>query len=503
MDSRIVRAVSEEGLSAHIKDVFLVCYDQIITRKISTVAELVDYMDDLKWKPSLEKVVRKCFRLIRELHWGIFKDLDKEQFPKLWRSLIIPNRRIKDIGDLKRNIQVPNTYCVIMDIHAYTEFCEKHRHNFSMLTMLDGIIQKDIKEIARKNGCLSYRSAGDNIVLIGCTAGDLLRACLGIVDCFSRRRVIKSTKLAETRKGKSIVLQDIYVSAGIAGGQNYSSIIVTEDGDISGSIVNTAARLQGFANLLSPRQSKVLVTSHVYSGFLRDTKGARKNLPHGFGFFACGKVYFKGVGLSVFDVLYSERDLEKSKYQKEYRRMLHTMHNGTWKERLIPDVMALVITVLGAVPVPRLEVLLDGEKKAYNSSTIISLCEHSLETYRLEQDHRRMSDRLRKLLTILELVNGFDLLVLVHLRRVVALFTQMTADFESIQDEKILGNIAGLFSQNEKKILAEAERLGSVRAQLIERGKQHNNIYSAAMLWNKVISDYEKTWDFELYSGKR
>jgi hypothetical protein len=503
MDARIVRAVNEEGLSSHIKDVFLVCYDQIITRKITTTAGLMDYLDDLKWKASLEKVVRKCFRLIRELNWGVFKDLDKDEFPKLWKSLIIPNRRIKDLGDLKRNIQVPNTYCALMDIHAYTEFCHKHRHNFSMLTMLDGIIQKDIKEIARKNGCVSYRSAGDNILLIGSTAGDLLRACLGIVDGFSRRRVIKSTKLSETRKGTSIVLQDIYVTAGIAGGENYSSLIVTESGDISGSIVNTASRLQAFANHLSPQHSKVMVTSHIYSGFLRENRSARKQPSHGFEFFACGKVCFKGVNLSVYEVLYTEHDLFKTKYQKEYRRMLHTMHNGTWKERLIPDVMTLVIAVLRAVPIPRLEVVVDDEKKAYTSSTIISLCEHAMDTYGLEKDHRRMSDRLQKLLTIVEAVNGFDPLVMIHLRQVVALFQRMSVDFESTEDEKILGNIAGLFSQKEKKIIDDAERLGKARQRLIERGKQDNNIYSAAMLWNKVISDYEKIWDFKVYSGKR
>jgi class 3 adenylate cyclase len=503
MDQRIVRVVNEEGLSSHIKDVFLVCYDQIISRKISTVTDLMDYMDDLKWKPGLEKVVRKCFRLIRELHWGVFRDLDKDQFPELWKSLVIPNRRIKDIGDLKRNIQVPHTYCALMDIHAYTEFCQKHRHNFSMLAMLDGIIQKDIKEIARKNGCLSYRSAGDNILLIGCAAGDLLRASLGIVDCFSRRRVIKSTKLSETRKGTSIILQDIYVTAGIAGGQNYSSLIVTEGGDISGSIVNTAARLQGFANFLAPQRSKVLVTSNVYSGFLRENRSTSKHQPHGFEFFACGKVNFKGVSLSVHEVLYNEHDLRKMRYQKEYRRMLHTMQNGTWKERLIPDVMTLVIAVLRAVPIPRLEVVLDDEKKAYTSSTIISLCQHSLDTYRTEKDHRKMSDRLRKLLTIVELVHGFDVLVLIHLRQVVALFKRMAVDFESIQDEKILGNLEGLFSQKERKVIADAGRMGRARERLIERGKQNNNMYSTAMLWNKVISDYEKTWDFEVYSGKR
>ncbi len=114
-----------------------------------------------------------------------------------------------------------------------------------------------------------------------------------------------------------------------------------------------------------------------------------------------------------------------------------------------------------------------------------------------------MNDRMQKLLTIVELVGGFDRLVLIHLRQVVALFDRMSREFESIQYERIMSNQSGLFSHKEKRVMADAARLGKARERLVERGKQNNNIYSAAMLWNKVISDYEKTWEFEVYSGKR
>ncbi|MEE8440255.1 MAG: hypothetical protein V3S41_00925, partial [Spirochaetia bacterium] len=131
------------------------------------------------------------------------------------------------------------------------------------------------------------------------------------------------------------------------------------------------------------------------------------------------------------------------------------------------------------------------------------LCEHAVDAYREEKDHRRMNDRLEKLLTIVELVSGFDRLVLVHLRQVVALFDRMSREFESIQYERIMSNQSGLFSHKEKRVMADAARLGKARERLIERSKRNNNIYSAAMLWNKVISDYEKTWEFEVHSGKR
>lgn len=502
MDPRIVARVREDGISAHTKDVFLSCYDQIITRKITSVSELMEYVGDLDWSASLEKVIRKCFRLIRELHWGIFRDLEKEKLPRLWKALVIPDRRLRDIGDLKRNIMVPHTYCALMDIHAYTDFCQRHRHNFSMLTMLDEVIQKNIRDIARKHGCLSCRAAGDNILVFGSAATDVLQTCLGIVDCFSRRRVIKSARLSETRKGDSIVLQDINVTAGIAGGLNYSSLIVTADGDVSGSIVNTAARLQSFANVLSPRRSKVMVTAHVYAGFLRENRTTPRDEMPVFSFFNCGKVGFKGVRLNVFEVLYTEQDMKKSTYEREYRRLLQTKENGPWKERLIPDAIRLVISVMNVTPVPRIEILQDEDKKLYTTSTIISYCEHAMVSYDVEKDHHRMNKRLQKLLAIVESIPGFDRLVLIHFRQVVSLFEKLTAEFDAMQYEKVIENQNALFTLDEKRVLDNASRLERVRKRLIERGKVANPVYSPVMLWNKVIADHEKNWVFELYSGK-
>lgn len=502
MDYRIVRAVAEDGIASHIKDVFLACYEEIITRRITTIAALREYLEELPWHPGLDKVVRKSARLIRELNWGMFRDLDKETFPRLWKVFVLPDRHYRDIGDLKRNINVPNVFCSIIDIHAYTEFCRRHRHNFSMLNVLDGIIEQDVRDIARRNECMSYRTGGDNIVVIGTSGIDVLNATLGILDCFSRRRVVNSTKLAEARRGKSIVLQDIQVTAGIAGGQHYSSMIVTTNGDVSGSIVNTASRLQGFANFLSPENSRVMITSHVHSAVHRDSR-SKGDESLGYEFFFCGRVHFKGVGLPVYEVLSMESDFKKLRYQKELRRLQTTINNGSWKDRILPDTIGLVIAVLNTVPFKKLEVVFDEETKVYSTSTVISFAEHALETYRTENDHRHMSDRLGTLLKIIQVVRRFDRLALIHVREVAAMFDRLAREYEAVQYEKIRENENGLFSQKERKVLANADRFDRARDRLIERGKDTNNIYSSSMLWNKVISEAEKEWEFRIYSGKR
>jgi hypothetical protein len=178
------------------------------------------------------------------------------------------------------------------------------------------------------------------------------------------------------------------------------------------------------------------------------------------------------------------------------------MEKGPWKERLVPDAIRLIMAVLEVTPVPRIEIVQDDEKKLYTASTIISYCEHAMVSYDVEKDHHRMNRRLQKLLAIVEAIPGFDRLVLIHFRQVVDLFGKLTAAFDAMQYEKVIENQNALFTLDEKRVLDNAHRLERVREKLIARGKITNTVYSPAMLWNKVITDHEKSWAFELYSGK-
>ena len=502
MNSRIVEAVARDGLQKNLKDILIACYDEIIARRIITVKELLSFLDDLDWDPKLEAVVRRAYALIREIHWGIFRDLDSEAHPQLWKALTVSNRSLPAYPDLKRNVVVPNVFCAVMDIHAYTEFCQKNRHNVSMLRTLDEVIQKDTREIAGKHGCLSFRSAGDNIIVVGSSPGAMLHACLGIVDSFSRKRVLEKAQLSESRKGNAVVMQDMNVTVGIAGGLRYHSLIVTQDGDISGSVVNTAARLQGFANTISPDQSKVIVSSHVYAGYTREQKKQAED-EEGLTFFNRGKISFKGTSVVVHELLYTKRDMKKASYQQAYTQLLEAARKQRWSDRLISQAVGLVIQVLEADPIPRVEIRTDGPPRAFSNTSLISMCREALALYESSGEHRAVSAQLQLIAAVLQKAPRFDPLVRTHYEQIVTLYERMTREFETLQYEKILENQTGLFNLKERSVIDTAARLEKIRDTLIERGKQHNNIYSSTVLWNKIVSDFEGKWEYEVYSGKK
>ncbi|MFA7567369.1 MAG: adenylate/guanylate cyclase domain-containing protein [Alkalispirochaeta sp.] len=501
IDDRILRVVKTDGLGARIKDVLIDCYDQIVAGAITTVDELVVYLEPLGDTERLEGVVRRCYRLIREIHWGIFRHLDSKTHPELWRALTVTNRKIADIADLKQNVVVPNIYCALLDVHGYTAFCQKNRHNVTMLRMLDNLMHNDLQTVAAHHHCIASRSAGDMVILIGSSPIDIVRACLGIIASFSRKRVVKATETFESRRGASVVMQDFNVSAGIAGGQHYNSLIVTQDGDISGVLVNTAARLQSLAGRIAPDRSKVMVASHVYTRYRKAANLAGGI--DGLQFFDCGKIAFKGVGVGVHELLFLEWELKKVAYQDEYQAVVSAARRGQWSDSLVPDAIRLVAKAIETNPIPQVSVIEDGRTRKVSSSEIAQLCKEAINIYEYGKDHRKAAVLLEEIGGLLERCTAFDPLVLIHFRRIAGAYDQMVRELERVQYQRIIENQKSLFSVKERSLIDHAARLEGVRAHLIEREMQDNSIYSTTMLWNKIVNDFDNGLEIDVYLGKR
>ncbi len=496
MDERILAAARRDGIDRRIRDIFVACFDQVVDRQITTVAELKAYLAPLGWHPRLETVYSRCHRLIREMYWGLFARLNDETHPELWKTLTVTNRDLPKYPDLKRDVLVPNLYVGLLDIHNYTDFCQRNRDNVSMLRILDDVIETDMRAIADKNGCLSSRTGGDMIIIVGESADSTLRACLGVIDCFSRKRLIKAAAISETRTGKSFLMDDFHVAGGVAGGQHYSSLIITAAGDISGPVVNTAARLQSFAGTVAPQSSKLMTTSHVHQRLKRErpTGGSLT-------FFDCGKVEFKGTAVRVHELLFGERETKKIRYQEAFSKLEQAATKGGWTDDLIPLAVKLLVAVLQVNPVSRVKI--DGGGQSYSNAAIVGLCEEAIRLYEDKSSHRNVSTILLTVIALLESARSFDRLVLLHVRQIVEAYDRMTREFEALTVERILDNQKSLFSAKERAAIDHASKLEVIRDSLIERGRSNHNIYSTSLIWNKIVTEFGAEWEHRIYSGKR
>ena len=117
-----MRSISEYHEFTTLYELFVHFYDQVINRNINDLSELLEYSKNLPLNNKMIAIYKKVFNLIKEIHWGGFKDLDPQKYPKLWKELVIPNKTIEGTGDLKRNMSISNIFVGMVDIHKYTEY---------------------------------------------------------------------------------------------------------------------------------------------------------------------------------------------------------------------------------------------------------------------------------------------------------------------------------------------------------------------------------------------
>jgi len=163
------------------------------------------------------------FKLIRKLNWGFFRDIDPVTFPKVWQEVVIPDRLYPQCGRLKRNLTISNVFVGIVDLHGYNQILRKNKNNLSMLQLLDDIIQVDVVNLARQHNVVLQRRQGDEMVMVGASASDVLAVTLLVLDYFSKRRTIDMPSDTAHRSGYKIILEGMqHVSAVSDGGKKFT-----------------------------------------------------------------------------------------------------------------------------------------------------------------------------------------------------------------------------------------------------------------------------------------
>ena len=161
----------------------------------------------------------------------------------------------------------------MLDIHGYTKFCEENKNNLSKMHALDDLMQNKVSEVTRFYNVISHRKQGDEIIMVCPTATDALSATIAIIGVLSKKRLLNEYPSVDTSG-----LPEFKISAGISGGNTNSSLIITEDGDLSGFLINNAARMQARANTLAPKENKVIVTKNLQFNFLKENSKVKSEI---------------------------------------------------------------------------------------------------------------------------------------------------------------------------------------------------------------------------------
>jgi hypothetical protein len=500
-----VKDITDYRDSTSEHELFSFLYDKIIARELSSFSALKEFAQPILRDKRTHPAMMRSFELIQRLYWGFFSGMTHATHKKLWRELVIPDQDFPEAGDLKRTISISNLYISMLDIHGYTKFCQDSRKNLSMLHTLDRTINNAIRRISDRCQAVSQRERGDEMVLISASATDAITATIAIIDYFGATNYLKDPSISTGRTGEAEILPILKISAGITGGNTSIPLIITESGNLSGFLLNTAARLQTRANALSPRESRVMITKQVALSYARENSIVKSNLAKNdvVYCFDTGMIEFKGVQLPTCEVVFKNEERHKEEFSEEMNKLFASTRDGLWEQRVYMDLMELLGKTAAAMPpfAVNLKFPINGMGTA-NNKTISDLCEKGVEAYAGEEYPLAVLI-LKRFTLLLDQIPGYDRLILEYVKGITDKYDALLKMYEKASNREVEENAQNIFTGNNLKTYYAAKNAASVYDQLLSRGRDSPALTPKRTRWINLIRQNKDELEFTLYSGKK
>ncbi len=468
----------------------------VIEKGIIDFSALIDYAGKVPINTKTSAVFESLFILIRKLYWGFFRDVDPFSYPKVWKEIVLPHKLFPSCGDLKKNLTISNIFVGVLDLHGYTGFCDKHKNNLSMLKSLDELIQIEMTKLARARDVVLQRRHGDEMILVGTRASDIIELTLDIIDVFARKK--------GTVSEQKLHLPDMHISAGIAGGNKFTPFIITLDGDLSGGVVNTASRLQSRANQLSKERTRIVVCRTVHASYLSEIKGGRSvcrdALP--IRFIDSGSISFRGIDVAVSEVIFEESDEYRTLVEKDLTALMKSISNGSWREGLFINLLLLMIRLYKLMP-PFCITNPSGENElSLNNESFIRMAQDVFNNFKVKQLYCDAYAGLERLVALSRLIPGFDLLTLEYADKILEQYRSIVSDFSArievrtreLAETVLPGKYRQLFEDSRKAVLIQEQLSTEIRKKMSPA--------ELSQIWRSSVYSCESNSKLTIHSGK-
>jgi hypothetical protein len=486
-------------------ELFSFLCDKILSRELNAFSALKEYAQPILKDKRTHPVMMRCFELIQRLYWGFFSGMTGATHRKLWRELVIPDQDFPEAGDLKRTISISNLYISMMDIHGYTKFCQDSRKNLSMLHALDRTINNTIRRISNQCQAVSQRERGDEMVLISASAVDAITATIAIIDYFGNTNYLKDPAISINRSGNAEILPILKISAGISGGNTSIPLIITESGNLSGFLLNTAARLQTRANELSPRESRVMITKQVALSYAKENSVVKSAIAKNdvVYCFDTGMIEFKGVQLPTCEVVFKSEERHKEQFSDEMGKLFASTRDGLWEQRVYMDLMDLLGKTAAVMPpfTVNLRYPINGMVTVTNSA-ISDLCQKGVDAYTREEYPLAVLV-LKQFTLLLDQIPGYDRLILDYVKGITDKYDTLLKMYETAINLEVEERAENIFTGNNLKTYYAAKNAASVYHELRSRGRKSAALTPKRTRWINLIRQNKDELEFTLYSGKK
>lgn len=483
-------------------ELFAFLYTKVINLEIKSFSELINYTKNINFKkvPDGQDILADLFKLIRRLNWGFFKRINAKDFPKLWNEIVVADRDYPFAGDLKRSMSLATLYIGMLDIHGYTKFSEENKNNLSRMHKLDVLMQTDIERITKFYNVISRRERGDEVVMVGTTATDILSATIAIIGALSRNPMLDEAPKIDMQD-----LPDFKVSAGIAGGNSNTPLIVTESGDLAGYLLNNAARMQTRASSLNSKVSKIIFTKTIQYNF--ETENAQKPSElfrkRIISFYENGAIYFKGTDINIVEAIFDNNEKYKEAYYGDLDELLKSVKGNLWKQKIFTAIINLIIKVCKVCPPFQIDEHISEYISTCDNSTIHELCLDAQREYVEKENYKDAVIKFENIIKFLKKVDGFDKLVVEYAEGICEHYKKLTFEYDKIIAKEIENNLASIFPANQINLFMAAKKTAFTYEKLLRHAETHQSLTKKKTLWYTLIEKELPSLIFNLYSGKK
>jgi len=481
-------------------------YDLIIDNQLVRFEDLVSWLEPIKAETSIKNAaLTRGYKLIKKMHWGVFYCLNSRDFPTLWKELVVSHPKFKTAGDIKRSMTISNIFIGMLDIHGYTAFCRQSKKNLSKLHELDDFLNTTINDVAHGNGCVGNRERGDEILLVGGSAIDILQATFEIIQIFAKENFFKGRVNVDPSGEFNKILPVFNISAGISGGNLNTPMIITRKGEISGFLLNMAARLQARANKLAPKTTKVIIAKTVLSVMEKEKRESKlADFTNVLGFFDCGSIQFKGMSIANLEILYREEEKYKLSFQAIFLKLLTSLKQNLWKDQIFMELVQLISSGLQHMPyftitanMPEYKTLSVNNDSLQGKLTVLQ------NLFSLQDDYISAIERLEEILLILKQVPNFEPIIIEYTSEICERYKMVVSTFQPAIENEININIKNVLSEQEAKVYKYFTANRGILQKLVEKSRQSSHLTQKRQLWNSHIEKNKSSLDFSLYSGKK
>jgi len=491
-------------ITAH--KVLLGMYEKIIAGEIASFEQLVDEANSAGLEQQHRNaVVSRGYRLLKKFTWGMFAVINPREYKQLWQQLVVPHPQFKAAGDLKRSMTISSIFIGMLDIHGYTAFCRESKTNLSRLHELDAFFSTTIQEVAALHGCVGNRERGDEILLVAARAVDILRASFDIIQIFAKQRFFKEMYESAEVVNYSKILPPFQISAGISGGNMNTPMIITRRGEISGFLLNMAARLQARANKLAPRNTKIIMAKTVMTGLEKELAGgASTDLPAVVKFFDCGSIQFKGMSIPNVEAVFRSEERYKMKLQDSLQTLLTSLKQNLWKDKVMLDLLELMMQTVFNIPRFNLEILLPGNGSVIvNNEQIQQRLTMIRNLFGVQEDYTTAIAKLDETVHICSQIPAFEPIVVEYGREIALRYRKASALYAIHLEPAILKRKKEIFTEQEARLFDYFRAHRGTLERLEEKARRSPAVSQKRQMWNSVLEKLRSELDFSLYSGKR